>query len=59
MNLTTLLDLAGALLLIAALALALATISLPLALAAAGAGLLGLSWLIDANLLKTRRRGKR
>lgn len=44
---TTLLDLAGALLLVAAVAVAVAAVSVPAALAVGGAGLLAASWLID------------
>ncbi|WP_168404742.1 hypothetical protein [Arthrobacter silvisoli] len=47
MNLTTILDLLGALLLIVALGLAVAAWSVPAALAATGAALLFLSWLAD------------
>lgn len=51
MNLTTLLDLAGALLLVLGIALAVALWFVPAGVAVAGIGLLGTSWLID------RRRG--
>lgn len=47
MNLTTLLDLAGSLLVIAALAVAVGFISIAGGLGVAGVGLLVLSWLID------------
>ncbi|MEE2568596.1 hypothetical protein V1638_04190 [Pseudarthrobacter sp. J64] len=47
MNLTTMLDLVGALLLIVAVALAVAAWSVPAALGAAGAALLLLSWTVD------------
>lgn len=46
-GLTSILDLIGSLLVIAAIALAVAAYSLPGALAAAGVLLLVLSWLID------------
>jgi uncharacterized membrane protein YqgA involved in biofilm formation len=52
-NLTTMLDLIGALLLIVALGLAVAAWSVPAALAAAGMSLLLLSWLVD-KLNKSR-----
>lgn len=51
MNLTTLLDLVGVLLLVLGIALAVAFWFVPAGVAAAGIGLLGTSWLID------RRRG--
>ncbi|MEJ1087045.1 hypothetical protein WDU99_01795 [Microbacterium sp. Mu-80] len=47
MNLTTLLDLVGSLLVIAALAVFVAMFTLAGGLAVAGVGLLALSWLID------------
>lgn len=47
MNLTTLLDLAGVLLLVLGIALAVALWFVPAGVAAAGAGLLLTSWLID------------
>ncbi|WP_461634491.1 hypothetical protein [Glutamicibacter soli] len=46
-GLTSLLDLLGSLLIIAAIALAVAMFSIPGALASAGALLLVMSWLID------------
>lgn len=51
MNLTTLLDLVGVLLLVLGIALAVALWFIPAGVAVAGVGLLGTSWLID------RRRG--
>ncbi|MFD6093659.1 hypothetical protein ACFWGN_16195 [Oerskovia sp. NPDC060338] len=63
MNLTTLLDLLGSLLLVLALAVLLWPISPALALAAVGAGLLALSWLVDGGPRLRRwwavRKGKR
>ncbi|QIK83102.1 hypothetical protein [Sanguibacter sp. HDW7] len=56
MTLTTLLDLAGSLLIVAAIAVALAPVSLALALGAAGTGILALSWVIDKP---RRRKGRR
>ncbi|WP_309129471.1 hypothetical protein [Microbacterium sp.] len=47
MNLTTLLDLLGALLVIAALAAFVGTFTIAGGLGVAGVGLLALSWLID------------
>jgi hypothetical protein len=59
-NLTTVLDLLGALLVIAALTVWIAGHSLPLALAAAGASLLAFSWLTDTGASPRRpRRVKR
>lgn len=55
MNLTTLLDLIGALLLITALAVFVSTFTIAGALAVAGIGVLVLSWLIDRQ---STRRGK-
>jgi hypothetical protein len=55
MNLTTLLDLAGSLLIIAALAVAVAMFTIAGGLGVAGVGLLVLSWLIDQ---RATRRGK-
>lgn len=52
---STLLDLVGGLLIVAALALWVASFSLPLALAAAGAGMLLLSWLPESRLMNRRR----
>ncbi|MGN7703508.1 hypothetical protein [Cellulosimicrobium sp. 22601] len=63
MNLTTLLDLLGSLLLVLALAVFLWPVSPALALAAGGAGLLALSWFVDGGPRLRRwrvaRRGKR
>ena len=55
MNLTTLLDLLGALLVIAALAIFIATFTIAGGLGVAGVGVLTLSWLIDRQ--HTHRRG--
>lgn len=57
MNLTTLLDLLGSLLLVAALGIALALVHPALGLAAAGAALLALSWFVDART--SRRKDRR
>lgn len=55
MNLTTLLDLIGALLVIAALAVFVATVTIAGGLAVAGVGLLALSWLIDRQAAGRRK----
>lgn len=55
MNLTTLLDLAGSLFIIAALAVLVGTFTVAGGLGVAGIGLLVLSWLIDQ---RASRRGK-
>lgn len=56
MNLTTLLDLLGSLLLVAALGVALALVHPALGLAAAGAALLALSWFVDARTPRRKDR---
>ncbi|GAA4627288.1 hypothetical protein [Cellulomonas oligotrophica] len=57
--LTDLLDLAGLLLVVAALAVAAAAVGLWLALAVAGLGLLGVSWLVEPSRSPRARRGGR
>lgn len=55
MNLTTLLDLIGALLVIAALAVFVSTFTIAGGLGVAGSGLLALSWLIDRQAAGNRK----
>lgn len=57
-NLTTVLDLLGALLAVAALTVWIAGYSLPLALAAAAASLLAVSWLADRHPAPRRVRDR-
>lgn len=54
MNLTTLLDLGGSLLIIAALAVAVGVVSIAGGLGVAGIGLLVLSWLIDKRAARRK-----